>query len=420
MLLFLLSVLTISCLALLFFREFRRRHLDRWLVPYVIQAFKRRSPRPGAPVHVLLCIADHFEPGHGGASAAQAREPVERWVRDYPRLFGEFRDSDGRPPRHTFFYPLEQYNPEHLDALAELCRGGFGEVEVHLHHQGDTPEQLRARLIAYKELLARRHGLLPRDKQTGEIVYGFIHGNWALDNSLPNGRCCGVNNELDILRETGCYADFTLPSAPGPTQTRTINSIYFAVDDPVRPKSHDRGIPVGTGTVPSNALMLIQGPLVLDWKRRKWGLIPRIENGCIQGNQPATIDRLDAWLRAGVQVSIRPDWYFVKLYSHGAPEWNQKVVLGEPMAAFHRALARKAGEDPSFQFHYVTAREMYNLARAAEAGWQGTVDEARDYELVFNGGGGSVPFAGRELAGAATARCAASLAEPECPGRPTC
>ena len=30
----------------------------------------------------------------------------------------------------------------------------------------------------------------------------------------------------------------------------------------------------------------------------------------------------------------------------------------------------------------MTAREMYNLARAAEAGWQGTVNEARDFELV--------------------------------------
>jgi len=377
-----MCTITGACLTIILFREFRKRDLDRWLVPYVIHAFKRRSPRPGTPVHVLLCIADHFEPGRGGASPAQARERVERWVRDYPRLFGGFRDSDGRPPRHTFFYPLEQYDPEHLDALAELCRQKFGEVEVHLHHEGDTPEQLRARLIAYKELLARRHGLLPREKKSGEIVYGFIHGNWALDNSLPDGRCCGVNNELDILRETGCYADFTLPSAPDLAQTRTINSIYYAVDDPIRPKSHDRGIPVGTGTVPSNALMLIQGPLVLDWGRRKWGMLPRIENGCIQSNQPAGIHRLSAWLQACVQVSGRPDWYFVKLHTHGAPEWNQKVVLGEPMVCFHRDLALRAQNDPNFHFHYVTAREMYNLVRAAEAGWRGPVDQARDYLLV--------------------------------------
>ena len=54
------------------------------------------------------------------------------------------------------------------------------------------------------------------------------------------------------------------------------------------------------------------------------------------------------------------------------------------MIAFHRALARKASEESSFHFHYVTAREMYNLARAAEAGWTGSVDQARDFELVSN------------------------------------
>jgi hypothetical protein len=29
---------------------------------------------------------------------------------------------------------------------------------------------------------------------------------------------------------------------------------------------------------------------------------------------------------------------------------------------------------------------MYNLARAAEAGWRGSVDDARDFELVADGG----------------------------------
>ena len=83
-------------------------------------------------------------------------------------------------------------------------------------------------MLAFKELLADRHGLLARRRDTGELPYGFIHGNWALDNSRPDGRCCGVNNELAILRETGCYADFTLPSAPSPAQTAKINSIYYA------------------------------------------------------------------------------------------------------------------------------------------------------------------------------------------------
>lgn len=363
----------------------RQRGMDRWIVPYLLQG-RRRLPGPGEPIHVLICITDHFEPRADGVAADVARARVERWVRDYPARFGSFRDGDGRTPRHTFFYPIEEYDPEHLDALAEFCRAGFGEVELHLHHDNDTAENLRATLLEAQELFARRHGLLPRDPRTGRPAYGFIHGNWALDNSRPDGGWCGVNNELEVLRETGCYADFTLPSAPSPTQTRKVNSIYYAVDDPHRPRSHDRGTDVGTGPAPLDGLMLIQGPLMLDWRRRRWGLIPRIENGCLQASQPPHIDRLELWLKARVQVPGRPDWFFVKLHAHGAPESSHEVLLGGPMVQFHRDLADRARRDPNFHYHYVTAREMYNLARAAEAGWTGSVAAACDFELVWDGG----------------------------------
>jgi hypothetical protein len=303
---------------------------------------------------------------------------------------------------------MECYRPGQVEALAGLCRQGYGEVEVHLHHGGETPEQLRDMLRGYKEVLDRDHGLLARCRSTGATLYGFVHGNWALDNSRPDGRMCGVNNELDILRETGCYCDFTMPSAPDePTQVRKLNSIYYATDDPHRPRSHERGVDVGTGPAPARSLVLIQGPLVLDWRRRKWGLLPRVENGCIQGTQPAGGVRIDPWLRARVRVPSRPDWYFVKLHTHGAPEHNQKVLLGEPMVRFHRDLARRAAEDPAFRYHYVTAREMYNLARAAEAGWTGSVDEARDFALLPNRGLAAGGEGTPEPAGAAGRACRA-------------
>src|SRR5262249_44028857 len=214
---------------------------------------------------------------------------------------------------------------------------------------------------------------------TGELMYGFIHGNFALDNSRPDGSWCGVNNELDVLRETGCYADFTMPSAPDATQTRKINSIYYAVDDPERPKSHDWGTDVGAGPAPANALLLVQGPLLLNWRRRKWGLLPRVENACLQGSQPPDIARLPLWLKARVRVAGRPDWYFVKLHAPGAMGASHEPLLGAPAVCFHEALARYAAQNPMFHYHYVTAREMVNLVKAAEAGWKGTVAEARDY-----------------------------------------
>src|SRR5438046_2065176 len=203
-------------------------------------------------------------------------------------------------------------------------------------------------------------------RTTGEVSYGFIHGNWALDNARSDRRWCGVNNELDVLRETGCYADFTLPSAPSETQTRKVNSIYWAVDDPARPKSHDTGVDLGSGPRPERGLLMIQGPLGLDWSRRKWGLLPRIENACLQKSQPPDESGLELWLRACVNVPTRPNWLFVKLHTHGVNEPNQDVLLGEPMVRFHESLRDRAARDPLFRFHYVTAREMANAALAAD------------------------------------------------------
>jgi hypothetical protein len=362
----------------------RKRALDRWLPSYLATAGRRRPRQRGEPVHVLLCVGDHYEPKLGRAGPAQAAARVARWVEEYPRRFDRFRDADGRPPQHSYFYPEEEYEPEFLDAVAGLCRAGFGEVEIHLHHDGDTADDLRRKLESFKRVLADRHGLLSRDRATGELAYGFIHGNWALDNARPDGRWCGVNNELDVLRETGCYADFTMPSAPDPAQTRKINSIYYAVDDPARPKSHDTGTDVGTGPRPDRGFLLVQGPLLLNWRARKFGLIPKVENACLQGNQPPSAERLDLWLSARIGVPTRPDWVFVKLHTHGANEANMPVLLGEPMERFHEELARRAAADPSFHYHYVTAREMCNLVLAAEAGWAGSVNDARDFRYVKN------------------------------------
>ena len=337
---------------------------------------------PTGEVHVLLAIADHFEPDSGGVSRERANQRVSEWVDQYPRVLGSFRDSDGQAPRHSFFYPIEVYEAEHLDALAELCGRGLGEVEIHLHHDNDHAENLRATLLKGVELLRGRHGLLGSRRDDGSPVYGFVHGNWALNNARPDGRWCGVNDEIRILRETGCYADYTYPSAPSLTQPPTRNQIYYATSDPDRPRGHDRGARAGETPAPAGSLMLIEGPLTLNPRDRKWGVAPRLENGCVQASQPATLERLGLWLKAQVQVPTRPDWYFVKLHAHGAPERDRDALIGPAMVAFHQALARKMAEDPRFQVHYVTAREMYNLARAAESGWTGSVNQARDFEVL--------------------------------------
>jgi hypothetical protein len=299
-------------------------------------------------------------------------------VEGYRGIASQHRDCDGRHPQHTFFYPEEEYRPEHIEKIAALCQAGFGDVEVHLHHDHDTAEQLRRKLTRFATTLHETHGLLRRNEKTGLIEYGFIHGNWALDNS-GGGRACGVNNELIVLRETGCYADFTFPSAPDRSQPVTINSIYYATDDPERPKSHNRGVAVTAGGKPSGDLLLIQGPLTLNWKSRKSGILPRIENGELTGDNPPNGERVDLWVRQHVHVKDCPEWIFVKLHTHGANEANAGVLLRGALEQMWNHLEHKYNDGKAYCLHYVTAREMYNIVRAAETGLKGNPDDFRAY-----------------------------------------
>lgn len=346
------------------------RNMDRWLGSYYFPV----APPPEHdwrhdPVDVFIAVCDHYEPQRGNAPKEEALSLVNRWVEEYPQLFGEFRDASGRPPQHTFFFPEDEYQPEYLDALKPLCDAGYGDVDIHLHHDADTADSLRAKLEAFRDTLFHRHGLLRQHPETGEIIYGFIHGNWALCNSRPDGHCCGVNEEIPILRETGCYADFTMPSAPSATQVNTINSIYYAWDRPGRPRSHETGQKAAVGRQPpEESLLLIQGPLAPDWKRAKWKVFPRIENGDLHVGRPASWSRFETWMDACVHVTGRPDWRFIKLHTHGCKEGNIDTLLGEGMVQFHRDLAEHAAEHPRFRYHYVTAWEMAQLVACAENG----------------------------------------------------
>ncbi|MEI8108357.1 MAG: hypothetical protein WCI46_11105 [Verrucomicrobiota bacterium] len=352
------------------------KSLDLWLPSWIKRP--KREPVQGVE-HLLITVCDHFEPFHG-VEAPHALARVKQWHRDFTPITAEFHDSNGQPPKHTFFYPIEQYHPQVLQALAELCSATKSETEIHLHHDRDHADNLRLTLNQGMENFAK-HGLLSRDS-TGKIRYGFIHGNWALDNSHPTGQNCGVTNELQVLIDTGCYADFTMPSAPHPTQTQTINSLYYAQAS-TTPKSHNHGRPVRAlphhQPASPDELLIVQGPLALNWNRRKYGILPRIENSDLTGANPPTINRLRVWQKAGITVKGCPNWTFIKLHTHGANPKNSPMLLGQPMRQFHQSLRQLADTHPHLHFHYLTAREMVNVLHAAEQGHSDNPHLYRDH-----------------------------------------
>ncbi len=347
-----------------------------WLPDYL---FKPNKNKAKGLSHIIFCVVDHFEPKWGNPDFDSQRKRIDLWGMRYQKISLSHKDSDGSHPRHTFFYPQEEYEKEHLEKLATLCKQGFGEVEIHLHHDNDSAEGLKEKIEDFK-LKLLNHDLLSQDKQ-GLIRYGFIHGNWALDNSRKDGRYCGVNKELEVLRDTGCYADFTLPSAPSDTQTAKINSIYYAKDT-TGPKSHNAGVDVKAGREPSGDLMIIQGPLVLNWKRRKFGIFPKIENSGITLENPPTKNRIDLWVKQNICVIGKPEWIFIKVYTHGLQENNLTDGYFDNIDLMFSYLEEKYNNGIDFKLHYVTARQMYNIVKAAEAGCSGNPGVYRDFEIV--------------------------------------
>jgi hypothetical protein len=355
----------------------RQKNLMTWLPGYARHLLTRgRVPELEYPRHLLFAICDHYEPLWGDAQLDQGLARVAAWEEQYPRLARQFRDSDGRPPRHSFFFPGEQYQPESLEALARLARAGLGEVELHLHHDGDTSERLRRDIAIYLRAFAE-HGHLARDS-SGRLRFAFIHGNWCLANARRDGRWCGVDDELALLFTSGCYADFTFPAAPDESQPGIVNQIYWPTGDLSRRRAYESGKRARVGETHSDRILMVEGPLAP--ARRPGRLAVRIENGDLRGNDPPTRERLNTWVAQGICVAGRPEWVFVKVHTHGAPESNREALLGEPAREFHRALAQEYGGG-RWRFHYVTAREMYNVAMAAMAGKSGEPAEFFDYIL---------------------------------------
>jgi hypothetical protein len=353
----------------------RSKNLHTWLPGYAVDVARRAvRPRPRGPRHLLFALCDHYEPLWKGATPPQARERVRAWAEGYPASLGAFRDADGRPPRHTFFYPGEQYAPEYLEPLAALARGGFGEVEVHLHHDGDTAETLR-RSLDQAIVDLGRHGHVSRDA-AGRPRWAFIHGNWCLANSRRDGRWCGVDEELPLLFEAGCYADFTFPSAPDETQRNVVNQIYWPVGDLARRGAYDRGERARVGDFRRDRLLIVQGPIAL--ARRAGRAAPYIEASALQASDPPTPARVDTWVRQDVHVEGRPEWVFVKVHTHGAPERNAASLLGPEGRRLHEYLAARYNDGRRWVLHYVTAREMYNVAVAAMEGAAGDPGAFRD------------------------------------------
>ena len=333
------------------------KNANLWLPAYLKDRATTRNRRPAKRLWVAL--TDHYEPLGGPSSVEIGVARVAAWQNLWPRIANNApHDASGRPPCFTFFYPQEDYHEGIVESLAELTRTGITDVEVHIHHNHDTVEIFREKMTLFLNQLHNNHGLLRFDeKQKDRLTFGFIHGNWALDNSRPDGLWCGVKGELQALRDLGCFADFTMPSLPSPTQSRILNQVYWTTGDPQEPRGFDQGIEATIGGGRRGDLLMITGPTGIRFKDR---LMPRLETGELACYDPPTRNRVLQWLDLAPRVG---DDIFLKLYGHSAREDNAAVLLGTgnhpgtlaPMFQWIHEITREQG----IELHWASAYDMF-------------------------------------------------------------
>lgn len=101
-------------------------------------------------------------------------------------------------------------------------------------------------------------------------------------------------------------------------------------------------------------------------------------------------------MKQHIHVQGRPEWVFVKVHTHGAQENDMETLLGAPADAMFTHLERHYNDGQRYVLHYVNARELYNIVKAAEQGLQGNPSDYRDHILPR-------PAASRGVARAAAA-----------------
>ena len=162
---------------------------------------------------------------------ATQRTRVDEWCMEARLAIGRATcDCDGTPFLATpISHPAEQYPPPTLEQLAELEADGFGEVEVHAHHGVEkldhgvriSGERWKSSVICSpKSTNAFRDSM-----DLAAVDMRLCMAIWRSPTQWA-GAIRGVDSEMRILAETGCYADLTLArgaaAAPDAANQRAI------------------------------------------------------------------------------------------------------------------------------------------------------------------------------------------------------
>lgn len=354
----LISVLAVAAIL----RYLSGKSSGKWIVPYLKSLKRKGRSQSEEPINLYLCICDHFQPFWGHVSQEIAEHRVVTWCKEYEKIVLGHFDSRGRSPVHTFFYDVMHYNPQLIDNLRKLHREGIGDVEIMVDYLNDSITDFQRRIEEFRDVLFFRHGLLRKDSKG--VEYGFIHGYTALRKFYNSGSWHNALKKITVLKRTGCYADFTYPSSANIIQPPMVNRLYFAADCSRNEGVGELGFPAVKNLWTDDALLLVQGPLSINWKRKRWGILPGFENGELSFLNRFSPERVKLWIKSAIGIEGISNHVFIKLFTTGGIDHNIRYFLGEEGLSFLWSYLEKEYNDGiRYKLHYVSAWEMYKIIR---------------------------------------------------------
>ncbi|MCL2688433.1 MAG: hypothetical protein FWE57_01125 [Chitinispirillia bacterium] len=331
-----LFICTLFCMTIIIYlsaRIKRDKTVKQRFVPYVNgRAHKKtRGQHNQEPLHLYVAFCNHLSPFRGNVSQEIAEHRVVTWQREYTRFASEHRDSLGNQPVHTFFYDEADYNPRFIDVLYKMCKSGIADVEILLRHGQNTPLNFKHKVEGFRDVLFHHHGLLRRNSEA--ISFAFVHDYTAPGDTRPQKLFDDTNQKRLMLKECGCYADFTL------TNRKKRAAMKNRDDD----------------------LLLIAEPLGTSWRT----LLPRKEFGEISARSRFTPRRARMWLDAAPQINGGAKNIFLKLHTYGAVDSTVRYLFGESgIYELYGYLEKASVYNSDFILHYVSAYEMYRRIQA--------------------------------------------------------
>jgi hypothetical protein len=334
-----------------------------WIVSYLKWEFSTPIDREAInlPRDIVLAIV-------AGISAGESESLSTPIIDSINALCARYIDNDSQQFKLTMF---AESDSSLLRRLSYLSEAGACEVEYMLNPKSGV-DSVIDRKIATEIGLLNKFGWGVTTQR--EVSFAVMR----VDGGSRPASC--DRNELEILRGAGCYADLTCASRRSMDQWSLMNTVAMLQPKLNSMNSRNSARELVAGKLGRGSVLTVNSPLVIAFRRGKW-YRPYLDDGILSVPEHPDPARVDSWIRANVHVRGQPNWLFIKIEIADFVETMSDRVFLQSLNEMLSFFGYAYGDGVRYRLHFASARETYNIARAAEAGREGDAGEYRDYMI---------------------------------------